>query len=341
MQSTSKDFAPYTEPLEDGLENSLIRVILGEEYKDRSFLSVCKELRDSKSGESIFGARGSELRRRVQRRRDYLLRCPGALKAALSPSPAKQKERSVTPKTTPTPTLKTTMSSLENKANNNFQLFFNDAERNPFGVVCLSVQDVPVNKKLVTKVRVIFANLDLTDLESGYISGRLSQDGDGIIVTSPVQPEYIGNRKNVDAITTGIDGAVVDKQTKSVYENATTAIFNPKTKTIKTREVFYAFPDGVTCNNKLFNTDDYGNPPPNEWELKMTIGMHVSKVKQGDLLGMNGITPVALKSYFVFEVALDQIDRPTEVHDASDKKDLSQAFSKLKLATEQNKGKYH
>ena len=77
------------QPLEAHLEKELLR-ILRDEAKNAAptddgdtFKSVCDAVVDDYA-RPLFGNSGTDLRRRVQRRRDYLLRRPHKLEAAVS-----------------------------------------------------------------------------------------------------------------------------------------------------------------------------------------------------------------------------------------------------------------
>lgn len=159
--------------------------------------------------------------------------------------------------------------------------------------------------------------------------------GDGIWATFPIQPDFIGNRKNVNSITAGIDGVKEDERTKTVYETVTTEIMNGTTKTMDTREVFFTFPPAITCNNKAFNNDENGLPPADDYHLKTTIAMDMTKVVLGDV--SDKTVYVSLKSNIVWEVVVDEKSRPTEL-DVGIKKDLSGAFAKMKLAATKKRG---
>jgi hypothetical protein len=216
--------------------------------------------------------------------------------------------------------------------NNTFQLFFNKPWLNPHGVLSFEVPDVRVNKKLVTKIRILKHVSDMDDYQENRYSARLTQEGDGIIVTEPFQPNYLADRDNVESITASIEGedAVCDK-TKAVYETVTTAM---KKKKITTRSVYYYFPTGTTCNNKAFNDDEKGNKPVDDYQLHTKIAMDFSIVQDGSEESMN------LHPFLVWEMAVDDQEetRETELEDQQ-KKDLTTAMKNMKIAGSKKKKK--
>ena len=104
--------------------------------------------------------------------------------------------------------------------NSTFKLCFNDARGNAAGVMCMKFNDVRVGRSVVTKVSLVLSNHDIQDARTGRISGRLMEDGSGIIVTMPCQPASLCR-----AITRNIDG------------EAMADIIDPSTNLVETREV--------------------------------------------------------------------------------------------------------
>lgn len=70
-------------PLEEPLEGELLAILSDPELNKLPFQVVCNQKLDS-FGRHIFGPPGPGLRRRVQRRRDYLNRRPRAKQAAIT-----------------------------------------------------------------------------------------------------------------------------------------------------------------------------------------------------------------------------------------------------------------
>jgi len=265
------------------VEKELLRVLQDPLLGQQKFGNICDTCQWD-DGSLIFGDIGTLLRRKVQIRRDYLLRRPKAFERAvrelLSPSrtdcsfhsPSKSAIQSVTERSRRRATMAT---STDNRGNNNFQLFPNEPWMNPNGIICLEIQDLRADnsKKIVTKLRILKHIPDVKDIEKGRYSAKLSATGDGIFATEPAQPDYLACRDNVDAITACIEGENVCDQTKAVYEAVTTAM--KKNVDLRSREVIYAFPKGMTCNNKSFNDESDGTKPNDDFELKTTIAFDV------------------------------------------------------------------
>jgi hypothetical protein len=340
-------------------ERELLRILCDPALKKEKFLTICNRLRNE-DGSLVFGERGSSLRRSVQRRRDYLLRSSDKLQQALnnllprSPfltSPHNRSSSAATPtertKRLDTPQsrskeIRPDMSSVSSTPeegsdkNNTFQLFFNKPWLNPHGVLSFEVPDVRVNKKLVTKVRILKHVSDMEDYEQNRYSARLTPEGDGIIVTEPYQPNYLADRDNVESITTSVEGedSVCDK-TKAVYETVTTTM---KKKKITTRPVYYYFPTGTTCNNKSFNDGPDGKKPEDDFELHTKIAIDMSFVSDEE--DVDASETVNLHPFLVWEVAVDEQEdtRETEIEDKQ-KKDLTAAMKNMKIASSKKKKK--
>jgi hypothetical protein len=100
------------------------------------------------------------------------------------------------------------------------------------------------------------------------------------------------------------------------------------------REVIYAFPKGMTCNNKSFNDESDGTKPNDDFELKTTIAFDVT-----DLEGTETQKTFNLHPFIVWEVAVDDENdsRDTDLVEKKVQKDLSAAFKNMMIASAKKK----
>lgn len=122
-------------------------------------------------------------------------------------------------------------------------------------------------------------------------------------------------------------------QTKSAYEVAT---LTAKTKAdCRKQQVLYTLPDGITCNNRVFNGDARGNPPSDEYSIKTKFVMD-SAVISKDAAGRD---ISAFLPFIVWELAVDdQDDAVRRTTDGSGNVDdhLGDALKNLGISTGTN-----
>ena len=118
------------------------------------------------------------------------------------------------------------MSEEDVHSDHKYNLHFNRPWLNPGGIVAIRKDQIPVDGKLVDKLRVIVPIWDIRDFQKGLYSAKLTTNGDGILSTEPCTGESLRERDNVDTITGLVDkefvnGSMVgtiDEHTKTAYE---------------------------------------------------------------------------------------------------------------------------
>lgn len=360
-------------PLEPGIEAQLLHILTDRSLSKQKFGTVVNRFVDVK-GTYLFGSPGSNLRRTVQYRRSYLLKDPthlqGAIKklysssvlsspSASSPPPVRasvvspvlssyQLQNPFSPPSFRTASPRTTMSSSSDSTTVGepirYQLVFDKPWLNPCGIIAIVGPNCKAKKRLVDKVRIMMPIWDLNDWEDELYSARLSPEGDGIITTEPVVPAFLRKRDNVDTIQGLVDETVpscgnqVCHKTKDVYEVLTTSM--EQTKALQTKEVFYAFSDGITCNNVAFNDRTDGSKPDDAWSLQSHLVMDIEVIGKD----ANDVNKVMndMHSFIVWEMAIDDKDdiaRRTETDDKKKADNLTDVFKKMKIErTKKSKG---
>jgi hypothetical protein len=285
--------------LPEEIEIRLQEIIAAESSQKVSFKQICN-LEKNSENKLLFGTPGSDLRRRVQQRRRYLLKKtdsdslssreltfyphsnlsnPKAVSTAASSEklltpPGYQRSHQEAPDITPkklflspqTPsTAMTSKGTMETYALN-----FIEPWHNPFGMMVLRANDVEVDGQCVDKIRIFKPIFDIRDQK--HYTAALAEDGSGFFVEEPVWPHYLLDRGNLDTITDTVDGLKVCADTKKVFKMHTTTV--AENEALQTKAVFYAFPKGVTCNNNHFN-DENGTRPKTPLQLKTSF--HLSK----------------------------------------------------------------
>lgn len=333
-------------PLPSATEEALIRVLLNKS-ETRTFVQICNDQKDSK-GNLIFGGPGTDLRRKVQKRRAYLLRRPKSLGFALNEALKSNQsagESTSSPQSFPSPLatprpISSIMTSQPSESELPTEtLYFDQPWLCPGKIIITRIPNVKVNAKLVDKIRIMYPLADMHDRK--HVSGQLSLSGGGIVITDSSTADYLGKSDNVDRISTLTDtrkdtqgrvtGTVCEK-TKDVYETVAEAIRdNPE---FQTRKVLYSFEGSVTCNNTAFNNDENGNQPRDIYHLN--TGFHLDMEDVHVATDANGVVTrlVNLKAFIVWEMVVDTPEdvskrRRTKTAQKSKTDDLGGAFANL------------
>jgi hypothetical protein len=343
-----------SDPLDEYTERELLLVLTGSESKDRKFLKVCNELFDD-SGRWIFGSPGSIERRIVQQRRRHLLRHPHARRASLqrflSPSivtPSPHKSTPLVPRrlfskmapaqSTPididAPIIQPCVEMKDGTCVNAYKLHLNKPG-NVNNILTVHGRDIRTPGRLTDKLQVMEPIIDARD--KTFFLAWLSDTGGGMFRTKVSVPHFLRNRdttKKIQAIVDGAlksDGTIDDKKLcdniLSNFEAVTTSMKTEKDSYLITE--YYQFPDGMTCNNELFNSDKKGNKPPNMYKLMSKVKMESIEVGEAE----GGALVIGLMPFMVWEMAVDNEDdkeRHTEItEEDNDEEDLSGAMAGL------------
>jgi hypothetical protein len=341
-------------PLE--IEEELVRCIVDKTLSKVSFKKICDERK-------IFGPAGSELRKRVQKRREYLLQNPVALHSLAkkilghtfltppivfnSPSPKKLSDpRELFPLVTPL-TERRPQPQLESPPRTRimpedegdiptFRLNFDHPWKSPcngmFAVKGVQWED-PRTMQVVDKLSLYKPIYDIKDFQEGRYSARLSSDGTGIYCVEPTIPHFLWTSKDRTSIQAIVDGGDVCNVTDKSYKITTTRL--QENKEFRTTEVYYAFPKGVTCNNEHFNKDDKGMSPPNPFHL--LTKMHLQQRVIGTSTD-SGDDIYDFMPFVVWKVAIDGLDARTQPKKDGKDNGLSDALKSLGITLGTNMG---
>jgi hypothetical protein len=335
-------------------ERELVKILL--DAKARSTLSF-KRLCDER--EHIFGAKGSCLRKKVQKRRQYLLKHRPALDLiaskllVASPTPVKPhieavfentaekldlSSLQVTPSTGgPTPRRQLFKSPLFKSPQERPKPIMAEAKKIPqitlsfnrpwayntggiMAVKGVNYED-STTRQVVDKLSIYKPIFDIEDMKSKRYAARISQDGGGIIVTEPSVPQFLW--EDADGIQNLVDGSNVCTVTRLSYRVHGTRF--AENDEIRTTEVEYRLEDGITINNEFFNQDCNGAPPATPFllEPKMVVQKRVLMTDR------SGNDVVDFMPFVVWKMAIDGEDARTSVKKTSPTDCLADAFDRL------------
>ena len=333
-------------------ERALIQALLDKELLAIKFKTICDKRPD------IFGSPGSDLHRRVGKRRDYLKDNHVALKSAVHDffpgtnledgelaslvvaTPVKSEtllspsfsSPPVAPRLFSSPRPSRKMSHIRDDDDDDdttedgvdtasFPLFIEKPWRNPFGMMVVKGTEVEEDNTVVDKLTILKPIFDIKDFDGNMYKGRLCSDGGGIIATEPSIPGYLWqNPKEIQLLVDEADR--VDKVCQPSFRTykiiRTDMKKNVKTQT---KEVVYRFPRGVTCNNEFFNK---ANRRSSQLDLDTEIYL------KPDELGEDEDTGESIKvflPFIVWRVAIDGAGKQTADED-EDVNALGKAFAR-------------
>jgi hypothetical protein len=336
------------ESLPRATERALIQVLLDKEQRAVKFKSVCDKRTD------LFGTPGSELRVRVQKRREYLRNSNTALRFAVNEafpetklqelaSPSVKSERSEfrspsldlastssppTPRFSSPPPRRKNMAHLrgddDDSVDGDTETFTLDIEkpwRNPFGIMVIKGTEVEEENTVVDKLTIMKPIFDSKDFEDKLYKGRLCNDGGGIIVTEPTIPGYLWQHpKEIQLLVDEED--FVEKVCQPTFRTYKTHRTDMK-KNVKThtKEVIYRFPRGVTCNNEFFNKQNRRSS-----QLELDTEMVIKQDEIGE--DSEGTVLYQFLPFLVWRVAIDGAGKQTADED-EDVSAASKAFARL------------
>jgi hypothetical protein len=348
--------------LPDEVERELIDTILDITDIRIPFKRICDERKH------IFGARGSELRKRVQKRREYLINNPAVLKqlaryrpkktssrlAPVSPVPDSSIEeqtqqdsfmqsppsssRRTRPSSPPRSSSSlsrrnTTMSDDQDdsKMENtlNFEVPWLGPCNGMIAVRGLQWED-PVTMQVVDKLSLYKPIFDIKDFQAGRYGARLSQNGDGIFITEPVVANFLWapEESGQSSIQSIVDGGTANVCKVTEKSYKITTTRIKENKEYCVHEIFYKFPHKVTCNNEFFNNDSSGAPPSTPY--KLVTKMHLQKRKMG--VDSNGNAVVDFMPFVSWRMAIDGVDARTRPKQESSDNGLSDALGALGIS---------
>jgi hypothetical protein len=364
-RTTSNNFR-----LPDDIDKALLKSLLDKTERKLPFKRVCDERPD------IFGAKGSELRKRVQKRRTcYLLSHPTAFAdlatkllgvsslvdfpdlfeprtpphnsqfdtpPVTAPSKLSSSAVAVATIKSPTPPFSSAtarrlvfpqegsaMSEDEGPLSDiqtyrlDFQKPWNSPCHGMITIRGLQWED-PVTRQVVDKLSIYKPIYDIHDYREGRYLARLSQNGNAIIITEPVVPEYLWNEPEaIQKLVDGVGNEVCHVTDKSYKITRTRFVENKEYRTFESR---YLFPKDVTCNNEFFNNDANGAPPGSPYKLVTKM------ILQKRQLGIDGDNrPIfSFMPFIVWRMAIDGDDDRTSAKKREDPDSfLSDALSSL------------
>jgi hypothetical protein len=340
--------------LPDESEKALLHVLVSKADNSLKFKSLCDRRPE------VFGTPASDLRRKVQKRRDYLIAHPEVFQVAIQSIVVKQEEQQrqeeeptpddyshsslsqlipqyaspgfvaavdedrriiasrrrhpqsqaafITPLSPPLP--RNIMSHLDKVSGPSYQLYIEQFWKNPNGMLAIRGNEVVQENTVVDKLSIMKPIFDMDDFDLKLYSARLNDGGTGIIVTEPTIPGYLWRNpaKIQELVDDGAPGGIC-KKTELTYK--TIRIDMKKNREYRSHEVTYFFPQGVTCNNELFNGSSTKGRRSDHFELDTE--MFVYEVELGKDQDDNDI--VQFCPFIVWRMAIDGAARQTEDDD--------------------------
>jgi hypothetical protein len=211
-------------------------------------------------------------------------------------------------------------------ANDNFKynISFNKPWLNPPGLWVLKIDEINMDGVLYDKAVIVWCLHDMTDRNT--VKARLSPLGDALIVTGPTSPKFLYRRDLTETILALVFKGKADSNTTNKWENVSTTM--TQDKLLQTVDLTYKFPDGISCNNKVFNNNKKGNPPADDFHIVSKFHVFTEKV------GTNktGTDIVQSIPFFALEMAVDNEEQQnfrTELEQEEEDDDLADAFASM------------
>lgn len=351
----SKRKLNYQGPLPPETEKALVQVLLDKRLSGVRFKNICDTHPD------LFGEPGSQLRLRVQKRRNYLRTSSEGLVSAVNPfSPVKAERdsnenllasqpaqaripdhfasppaasRSTFPALlTPSPiaiarTRTTIMApqgttSSGNDPTTTFTLHIDHPWKNPFGMLVVKGTEVEESNTVIDKLTILKPIFDYSDFDKKMFKGRLCHDGGGMIITEPTLPGYIWqDPKSIQMLIDEADSIAAVCQ-PSYRTFKTIRTDMKKDRTTRTRDIVYRFPTGMTCNNEFFNSQNRRSS-----QLDLDCDMHIHKIEIGEDEELN--TLYQFCPFIVWRVAIDGLGKQTTDDGDGGLGAATKAFAKL------------
>lgn len=265
-------------PLPDLSEKALLHLLTNKVEHGLSFKKVCDQRRD------VFGERSSQLRRKVQKRRAYLIQNPDILNEAVRKTfgdryvyKASSPERTTSAAVISSPPLVSppprtivspppiAMSTPSKKGSykdpedlKEVQMYFDsDFYKNENGLFVILGKEVVEDNTVMDRLTVLKPIWDLIDFDRGRYKARLTNDCGGIIIQEPIFASWMWNnpRKVMDLIDAEEEEACA--RTELAYKTMKTRVNEKREYRIK--ETLYRFPEGITCNTDHFNKKNRGS----------------------------------------------------------------------------------
>lgn len=350
-------------------EKALLHVLVHKADNSLKFKSLCDRRPE------VFGTPASDLRRKVQKRRDYLIAHPEVFQVAvqaivkqdveeqqhqekhrnnyselISPSPVqsgfvaavdedrriiasrrRNPQAVITPLSPPLP--RNIMAHLDKASGPTYQLYIEQFWKNPNGMLAIRGNEVVQENTVVDKLSIMKPIFDMDDFDLKLYSARLNDGGTGIIVTEPTIPGYLWRNptKIQELVDDGAPGGIC-KKTELTFK--TIRIDMKKNREYRTHEVTYFFPNGVTCNNELFNGSSTKGRRSDHFELDTE--MFVYEVELGKDQDDNDI--VQYCPFIVWRMAIDGAARQTE-DDDDGVRGASKALARLGIKVGEKRSK--
>jgi hypothetical protein len=165
------------------------------------------------------------------------------------------------------------------------------------------------------------------------VKARLSPLGDALIVTGPTLPKFLYRRDLTETI-------VFKKKADSNTTNKREKVFTTMTqdKSLHTVDLTFKFPDGISCNNKVFNNNKKGNPQAEDFHIVSKFHVFTEKVGT-DKTGTDIVQSIP---FFVWEMAVDNEEQQncrTELEQEEEEDDLADAFASMAAIKTKSTGK--
>jgi hypothetical protein len=199
-----------------------------------------------------------------------------------------------------------------------YQMNTDNPECNQGGLVPVIGREVEFNKTIVSKLTIYLPITDLRDFtEKQRFKASLLENFDGVRITMPTMPSYLMQAEDIESLHAqeGTNKCWPTERSHKVLGVALEANESQQTK-----QVTYRFPDGMTCNNKLFN-DDVGD------DYKLAANLRFKEVIIGK--GAGGVDVKQLCPLVFWQIAIDSETPNLETKKAASDNDFAKAMERM------------
>jgi hypothetical protein len=130
-----------------------------------------------------------------------------------------------------------------------------------------------------------------------------------------------------------------DSNLRNKWENVSTTM--TQDKSLQTVDLTYKFPDGITCNNKVFNNNKKGNPPADDFHIVSKFHVFTFTEKVGT--NKTGTDINQSIPFFVWEMAVENEEQQNPhtklEQEEEEDDDLANAFASMAAIKIKSTGK--
>jgi hypothetical protein len=212
------------------------------------------------------------------------------------------------------------------KDNFKYNISFNKPWLNPPGLWVLKIDEIKIDGVLYDKVVIVSCLHNMTNRTT--VKARLSPLGNALIVTGPTLPKFLFRQDLTETILALVFKGKADSNMTNKWENVSTTM--TQDKLLQTVDLTYKFPNGIPCNNKVFNSNKKGNPPANDFHIVSKFHVFTEKASTEK----TGTDIVQSIPFFVWEMAVDNEEQHNhctklEQEEEDDDDDLADAFASM------------